>query len=44
MHPVAAAQSWADLLGARLEVLPAGSLPWSARERVRDLITGHLNG
>jgi pimeloyl-ACP methyl ester carboxylesterase len=44
VHPVAAAQSWADLLGARLEVLPAGSLPWSSRDRVRDLITGHLNG
>jgi hypothetical protein len=44
VHPVTAARAWADLLDARLEILPAGSLPWSARGRVRDLIAGHLNG
>lgn len=44
VHPLAAALAWADLLHARLEVLPAGSLPWTARGRVRALIAGHLNG
>jgi len=44
VHPLPAAEHWARLLGAGLEVLAAGGLPWSERDRARDLIAGHLNG
>lgn len=44
VHPVAAARHWARLLGGRLEVLPAGSVPWRGRARLRELVAGHLNG
>jgi hypothetical protein len=44
VHPVGPARAWAKLLGARLEVLPPGSIPWRGRDRLRTLITGHLNG
>jgi len=42
VHPVAAAQQWAQLLGARLEVLPAGAIPWRGRGDLRRLIVEHL--
>jgi pimeloyl-ACP methyl ester carboxylesterase len=45
LHPVAVAERLAALLpNARLEVLPAGGVLWRDRNRLRDLVSGHLNG
>jgi len=41
-HPVGAARRWAELLGARLEVLPAGAIGWRGRDDVRRLVAEHL--
>jgi hypothetical protein len=41
-HPVEAARCWATLLGARLEVLPPGSVPWRGRAELRRLISAQL--
>jgi pimeloyl-ACP methyl ester carboxylesterase len=47
-HPVSVAQQWAAAFGradarARLEVLPAGGVLWSDRDRLRALISTFLN-
>lgn len=45
LHPVAVAERLAgNLPNARLEVLPAGGVLWRDRNRLRDLVSGHLNG
>ncbi|HET9658465.1 MAG TPA: alpha/beta hydrolase [Kineosporiaceae bacterium] len=45
VHPVAAARRYAESLpDARLEVLPAGAVLWTGRDRLRDLVAGFLDG
>ena len=44
LHPAAAARQCAAALPrARLEVLPAGAVPWTGRDRLRELIAGFLS-
>jgi pimeloyl-ACP methyl ester carboxylesterase len=41
VHPIAAAVRYAELLpNAELVVLPAGGVPWCARERLREVVAG----
>lgn len=43
-HPVSVARSYAEHLpNATLEVLPAGSILWLGRSRVREIVSGFLN-
>ena len=45
LHPVPVAERLARLLpNARLEVLPPGGVLWRDRNRLRDLVSAHLNG
>ena len=42
-HPLGAARRCAQLIpGARLEVFPAGGVPWCARARLRETVTDFL--
>jgi pimeloyl-ACP methyl ester carboxylesterase len=42
-HPVEVASAYAQgLPNARLEVLPAGAVPWNGRDRLRELVAGFL--
>ncbi|MCQ9385993.1 alpha/beta hydrolase [Brevibacterium sp. 50QC2O2] len=42
-HPVEIAQQYAQAFGARLEVLPPGSILWLGRSRVREILIDFFN-
>lgn len=45
VHPLEVARRYAAALpNATLEVFPSGGVPWAGRDRLRELITGFLDG